>query len=71
MRLSDVLGQAGLSVYAQVALVLFVLAFIGIIIYVFAKKNRETFDRARMLPLDDTSSAARANSVESAAGAIQ
>lgn len=68
MRLSDVLGQAGLGMYSQIALVLFVLAFVGIVVYVFAKKNRETFDRAKMIPLDDISKPS-AHSLGSAQGA--
>ena len=35
MKLSDVVGHAGLSGYAQVALVLFLVAFVAIIWWVF------------------------------------
>ena len=53
MRLSDIMGAAGLSFYAEVALLIFFAVFVAVIIYVLRAKNRETWDRARHMPLDD------------------
>ena len=53
MRLSDIMSAAGLSFYAQVALVLFFVTFIAIVIRTYApSRNREMDEHAR-LPLDD------------------
>lgn len=52
MRLSDVVSHAGLSIYAIVALVLFVGIFIAVVIRVVAAKRRDMERNAR-LPLDD------------------
>jgi len=51
--LRDVIGDAGLSFYPQVALILFILVFFSICIYVFMKK-RSAWDAARYMPLQDT-----------------
>lgn len=53
MKLSDIMGAAGLSFYAEVALVLFLAAFLGVTWWVFRGANRERWQRAAMLPLDD------------------
>ena len=53
MRLSDIMGHAGLSTYAQVALVIFMLAFLLIAIGVFAPSRKREFDEASRMPLDD------------------
>lgn len=53
MRLSDVMAAAGLSGWAQVALLLFFAAFVTIALYTFARRNRERYERARFLPLED------------------
>ena len=53
MKLSDIMSHAGLSVYAQIALVLFVVVFVSVIIRTFApSRNRELMEAA-LLPLDD------------------
>ena len=52
MNLSDVVGNAGMSFWAEAALVLFFLAFLGIAVYVMLRR-RESWDRTRNLPLDD------------------
>ncbi len=51
--LRDVIGDAGLAFYPQVALILFLLVFFSICIYVFLKK-RTDWDAARYMPLQDT-----------------
>ncbi|MCC6751497.1 MAG: cbb3-type cytochrome c oxidase subunit 3 [Deltaproteobacteria bacterium] len=53
MRLSDVVGHSGLSGYAQVALILFVLAFVGVVLRVVARRFRADDQRTARLPLDD------------------
>ena len=55
MKLSDIVSAAGLQVYAEVALVLFLVAFIAVLIDVVAKRHAEEFDHASSLPLDDGS----------------
>ena len=55
MKLSDIVSAAGLHVYAEVALVLFLLVFIAVSIDLIAKRHVEEFARARSLPLDDDS----------------
>ncbi len=57
MRLSDIMSNAGLSGYAEVALVLFVLAFAGIAVATFLPSRKSEMDRAGRLPFDDDSPA--------------
>ena len=52
--LTDVVSGAGLSGYAEIALVIFLIAFIGIVISLFAPSKRVTYERMRHLPMDDT-----------------
>ena len=54
MRLSDIMSNAGLSTYAEVALVIFLVAFLLITLSVFAPSRRQEFDEASRMPLDDT-----------------
>ena len=53
MKLSDVMSHSGLAGYAIVALILFVLAFAGIVIYLLRPGRRAEDARMRQLPLDD------------------
>lgn len=53
MTLSDIMGHAGLSGYAEVALVIFLAAFVGIVWWVFRPAARARWQRAARLPLDD------------------
>lgn len=53
MKLSDVMSHTGLSRYAEVGLVLFVLAFIAIIWWVFRPSARSRWKADASLPLDD------------------
>ena len=55
MGLSDVMGGSGLAGYAVVALVLFMLAFLGIVIALFRPSKKQQMDAASRLPLDDDS----------------
>jgi cbb3-type cytochrome oxidase subunit 3 len=53
VKLSDIVGAAGLSWYAQVALVLFVLAFLLVVWRTFRPGSRKRYERAAHMPLDD------------------
>jgi cbb3-type cytochrome oxidase subunit 3 len=53
MKLSDIMAHAGLAGYAEIALVLFVFAFLMISWWVFRPTNTAGFDRAARMPLDD------------------
>lgn len=53
MSLSDIMGHTNLSHWAQIALVMFLVIFAGVTVYVFARRNKPEWDRARSLPLDD------------------
>ncbi|RMF74620.1 MAG: cbb3-type cytochrome c oxidase subunit 3 [Acidobacteria bacterium] len=53
MRLTDVMGAAGLSGWAEAALLLFVAVFVTIAIHTFSRRRSAQYERARHLPLDD------------------
>jgi cbb3-type cytochrome oxidase subunit 3 len=53
MRLVDVMSGAGLSLYAIVALLLFVGAFLAVVILTFAPGTRAHHERPSRLPLED------------------
>jgi cbb3-type cytochrome oxidase subunit 3 len=53
MTLTDLMSGAGLSAYAEIALVLFILAFAVIVLRIFAPGRRREMDQAAQLPLDD------------------
>jgi len=60
MSLTDVMSAAGLQLFAEIGLVLFLVLFLGVLVYTFRGKNRAAFERARHLPLEgDASPAAR------------
>lgn len=51
-RLSDFVGNAGLAIYTEIALILFFLAFLGICVYL-GMRTRESYEHLRNLPLED------------------
>ena len=53
MRLGEIMSAAGLQVFAEIGLVLFLAIFAGVLVYTFTKRNRATFERARTAPLDE------------------
>ena len=53
--LTDVVSGAGLSVYAEIALVIFLIAFLGIVLSLFAPGKRRTYEHLRRLPIDGDS----------------
>lgn len=53
MRLSDVMSHAGLAGYAIAGLVLFLFAFVLVVLRVFRRGTSEEFRAASRLPLED------------------
>jgi len=53
MRLSDVVSHSGLAGYAEVALVLFFLAFVLIAVRLLVRADRRELERMSRMPLDD------------------
>ncbi len=53
MKLSDIVGHAGLSGYAIVGLLLFLLAFVAIIGWIFRPSARQRWQQDAQMPLDD------------------
>ena len=53
MSLSSIMSAAHLDFYAQVSLVLFLIAFACILWRVFSHRFKNTYDRAARMPLDD------------------
>jgi cbb3-type cytochrome oxidase subunit 3 len=53
MKLVDVMSASGLSGYAIVALLLFVAAFLMVLMMILAPGSGERMARAAQLPLDD------------------
>lgn len=47
------MSHAGLTVYAEVGMVLFLVAFLGIVWWVFRPENRKRWNHDARLPLDD------------------
>lgn len=53
MKLSDIMGHAGLSVYAEIALVLFMLVFLGVAVRLLLPNTPQAWRDAARMPLDD------------------
>ena len=53
MRLSDVMSHSGLVIYAEVALVLFFLAFLVIVARLWLRRDKGELERMSRMPLDD------------------
>jgi cbb3-type cytochrome oxidase subunit 3 len=53
MKLSDIMGAAGLTSWAEFGLVISFLTFAAIVAYVFVIRSRASYEDARHLPLDD------------------
>jgi cbb3-type cytochrome oxidase subunit 3 len=62
MRLAEIMGAAGLQVFAEIGLVVFVVLFAGVLVYTFTKRNRAAFERARVAPFDEAPRASRETS---------
>jgi cbb3-type cytochrome oxidase subunit 3 len=53
MSLTDIMSGAGLSSWAEVALVIFVVAFAAIVWRTFLPSRKRGYDEAARLPLED------------------
>ena len=53
MKLSDIMSHAGLSLYAQIALVIFLAVLVAIVIRTFLPSRSKELREAALLPLDD------------------
>jgi hypothetical protein len=52
MRLSDIMSAMRLSSYAELALAIFMLAFLAIAVHLLRARDGATWERARFLPLE-------------------
>jgi cbb3-type cytochrome oxidase subunit 3 len=55
--LTDVVSGSGLSGYAEIALVIFLVAFLGVVISLFVPSKQRTYEHLRQLPMDGDSPA--------------
>ena len=55
MKLSEIMSHAGLARYAEIALILFLLAFVAVVIAIFRPGSKRAMDEASRLPFDDES----------------
>ena len=53
MRLSDIMGAAGLSSWAEIALILCFITFSAIVVWVFVVRKKRSYEHLRELPLED------------------
>jgi len=53
MSLSDVMGEQGLSIYAEVGLVIFLVVFLSVVVWTMCKPRSE-MDLDAQIPLDDS-----------------
>jgi cbb3-type cytochrome oxidase subunit 3 len=53
MKLSDIMGNANLSIYAEVAMVIFLLVFLAIAVRLWLPGRQQALQEAARLPLDD------------------
>lgn len=53
MKLSDIMGYANLSIYAEVAMVIFLLVFFAVAIRLWLPSRQQALREAARLPLDD------------------
>jgi cbb3-type cytochrome oxidase subunit 3 len=59
MKLSDVMSAMHFNVFAEVALLIALAGFVAVVTVAFLARNREPFERARRMPLDDAAVAPR------------
>ena len=53
MKLSDIMGAAGLASWAEVGLIISFLTFAAIVAYVFVVRSRASYEDERNLPFND------------------
>jgi len=58
MSLTDIMSAAGLTTWAELALILCFITFMAIVVWVFAVRAKPSYEHQRQLPLDDEAGAA-------------
>jgi cbb3-type cytochrome oxidase subunit 3 len=53
MTIKDIMARAGLSLFGEIALVVFLVAFLFIVWRVMSPSRKQELDRMANLPLDD------------------
>ncbi len=56
MKLSDIMGHANLSMYAEVAMVIFLIVFVAVAVRLFLPGRQQDLQDAARLPLDEDAS---------------
>ncbi len=56
MKLSDIMGNANLSFYAEVAMVIFLIVFLTVAVRLFLPSRQKELEEASRLPLEDDAS---------------
>jgi cbb3-type cytochrome oxidase subunit 3 len=57
VKLSDIMGAAGLTSWAEIGLIISFVTFAAIVAYVFIVRSRASYEEVRNLPLDDEAGA--------------
>lgn len=52
MKLSDIVGHAGLAFYTEVALVLFLVVFVAVVVRTWRPSRKAELEAQRRLPLE-------------------
>ncbi len=55
MRLSDIMSHAGLALYAEVAMVIFLIVFLAVLYRTFRPSKRQEYEDMGRLPFEDGS----------------
>jgi len=58
MRLTDIMSGAGLTTYAVIAMILFLVAFLAIVVRLFAPGRRAELESKKHIPFTDGERAA-------------
>jgi cbb3-type cytochrome oxidase subunit 3 len=58
MKLSDIMGAAGLTSWAEIGLIISFVTFAAIVAYVFIVRSKDSYEEDRNLPFDDDNPAA-------------
>jgi cbb3-type cytochrome oxidase subunit 3 len=53
MSLTELMSGADLDIYAQISLILFLVAFLLILWRIFSPRFSATYEKAALMPLDD------------------
>jgi len=58
VKLSDIMGAAGLTSWAEIGLIISFVTFAAIVVYVFIVRSKDSYEQDRNLPFDDDNPAA-------------